>query len=325
MSPVEVDSVPAAKPPGILVTLVLLLAPGLPLVMALAWLVLQAPSPQRVWLEQLLIPSTVLVLVAGLAWHYHRHWRRPMHRMKALLKEIRAGRMPIESLGRVGGGLAAIVPEMQEMLRELRLQKKARAELEEEMSLRVAQRTSALERMVSSLKVQATIDPLTGLYNRRWLDKQLKSVIEQCRTQDLQVCGLMIDIDHFKQLNDTLGHAQGDHLLRALAQLIRCTVRSSDAAFRFGGDEFFVLMPGSSMEAARALARRLETLVQALTKPLAVAPKPRLSIGVACLADGEHDRPEKLIELADRSLYAAKTSRSSPTPAGPVQRVAARS
>ena len=288
-----------------------LLLAGLPVTLLLSWVVLDAPTPQRTWIQQVLIPLVSLMLVACLGIHYHRRWRRPMRQLRALLGEVRAGKQPIERLREVDGGMAPLVPQLQDLLRELRLQKQAHAELNEEMSLRVAQRTSAMERMISALKVQATIDPLTGLYNRRWLDKQLKSLMEQCRRDKLEVCALMIDVDHFKLLNDTLGHRQGDQLLRSLGQLIRCTMRGADAAFRYGGDEFLVLMPGSNLDSARALARRLETLVQSLTQPLAVNPKPRLSIGVGCLTDLGTHAAEQLIQLADRNLYSVKQSRPS--------------
>src|SRR5262249_27222215 len=149
-------------------------------------------------------------------------------------------------------------------------QQKGLAELEAEMSQRVAGRTDALERVIGSLRQQATRDPLTGLFNRRLLDQQLPELISQCRANALDLAILMIDVDHFKHLNDTLGHAAGDELLRSIAQIIRSSIREQDHAYRCGGDEFVIVMPDADSETAHSMAARVTSLVDGLSRTLKV-------------------------------------------------------
>ena len=113
---------------------------------------------------------------------------------------------------------------------------------------------------------------MTGLYNRRLLDQHLPPIIDRCRNTQTHLSLLMIDVDHFKKLNDTLGHAAGDEMLRDIAQIIRSTIRENDSAFRYGGDEFVVVLEGFDAEAGQALGDRLISLVDALRKPCASPP-----------------------------------------------------
>src|SRR6187200_1774560 len=99
---------------------------------------------------------------------------------------------------------------LQDLLREIRQQRCEIATLKDEMRQRVAQRTDALERTIGTLRHQATRDPLTGLFNRRFLDQYLPQVVQRSTSQGMDVAVLMCDLDHFKLLNDTLGHAAGD-------------------------------------------------------------------------------------------------------------------
>ena len=150
---------------------------------------------------------------------------------------------------------------------------------------------------------------MTGLYNRRLLDQHLPPIVDRCRVAKSHLSLLMIDVDHFKILNDTLGHAAGDDLLRDIAQIIRSTIREHDVAFRYGGDEFIVVLEGFDAEAGAALGDRLVSLVDALSQTLRVEPKPRLSIGVATIKDLAKATPTSLVEEADRLLYEEKRMR----------------
>jgi diguanylate cyclase (GGDEF)-like protein len=122
----------------------------------------------------------------------------------------------------------------------------------------------------------------------------------------------MMDLDHFKTLNDTLGHAAGDELLRSIAQIIRSTIRTTDHAFRWGGDEFAILCEATDATAARGLANRLTSLVDALAKTCRGVPvPPGLSIGMTTLDKGADPNPRSIIEAADRVLYEVKAARHS--------------
>ena len=181
--------------------------------------------------------------------------------------------------------------------------------MEREMSQRVAQRTDALERVVASLRHQASRDPLTGLHNRRMLDRHLPALVDRARRMGLGMAIVMLDLDHFKCLNDTLGHAAGDDFLRTVGQLIRSSMRSDDLAFRYGGDEFAVVLHDGGEEAARRLARRLTFLVDGVARSIRI-PKPLgISAGVALLSREGDTGAEGLLDAADRDLYRAKAVR----------------
>jgi diguanylate cyclase (GGDEF)-like protein len=271
-----------------------------------------AEFPQlREWGLQLAVIGGCLVLLLATAWRHERRWNRSARRLQEVLAEVRANRAPIEELEKVGGPLAAVAGEAAEIARELRRQKTVVGELNEELNQRVANRTTALERMLASVRHQAERDAMTGLYNRRMLDQHLPRVVKECIGQKLPLTVLMIDVDYFKPLNDTLGHAAGDELLRSIGQLIRSTVRDNDMAFRCGGDEFVIVMPGADTRSSEALQKRLESLIDALVKPLKVEKKPRLSIGRSGLADAADKSPEGLLKRADGALYQVKLGRKS--------------
>lgn len=279
---------------------------------ALAWLarllVVRDPVYGAWTLEVMLAIAAMMAGCWGVV-HRYRTWTVPMRSLQDLLAKAHAGEIPIEQLGEVEGGPRAIVPAIQELLREIRLQQAAIVSLEMEMRQRVANRTDALERTIGSLRQQATRDSLTGLFNRRFLDQYLDQSVQRHLKERKDLCLLMIDVDHFKVLNDTLGHAAGDDLLKAIGQLIRSAARGEDVGFRAGGDEFVVLLPDSNAEAGRALGDRLTSMVDALAKTLRVPKRPRLAVGMTTLKDCPERTPEALLQGADRSLYELKRER----------------
>lgn len=157
------------------------------------------------------------------------------------------------------------------------------------------------------LSEQAIRDRLTGLYNRRHLDDQLPVEFERARRKGQPVCLAMVDIDHFKHFNDDFGHEAGDEVLRAIGRYLRESLRRVDLVFRYGGEEFTVILSEADAAGARA---RLEAIREG-AKGLSVwyggekLPTPSLSVGVA-FSDAEHPDPESLIRAADRALYRAK-------------------
>ncbi|MHB0954283.1 MAG: PleD family two-component system response regulator [Allorhizobium sp.] len=156
----------------------------------------------------------------------------------------------------------------------------------------------------------AVTDGLTGLHNRRYLDSHLKILFNraQARGRPLSVC--ITDIDRFKQVNDSYGHDAGDDVLREFAARIRATVRGADLACRYGGEEFVVVMPDTSAEAAAVIAERLRGMIE--DRPFILRTSPATlhvtaSMGIATFAPGV-DTPEQLLKQADRALYQAKSS-----------------
>jgi diguanylate cyclase (GGDEF)-like protein len=157
-------------------------------------------------------------------------------------------------------------------------------------------------------------DALTGWHNRRYLQSRLFEELARCRRERTPLTCLMIDVDHFKSVNDRFGHLAGDEVLRQLAQCISAEVRGSDVSARYGGEEFVVLLPGTSATAGFVLAERIRAAVA--QEPFELAEVPArlpvtVSIGVAEHAPAleEHDLKvvgERLLALADVALYEAK-------------------
>ncbi len=156
------------------------------------------------------------------------------------------------------------------------------------------------------LKEQALRDPLTGLYNRYRLDEVLAREIARCSRSQLPLSVVLIDVDHFKRINDRLGHQVGDDVLRQLARRLQENTRASDWCFRYGGEEFLLVCPDTSIEEARGKADSLRSGLA--EHPLVCGKDPLLvtfSAGVACFPEHGTDQ-DSLIGSADEALYRAK-------------------
>jgi diguanylate cyclase (GGDEF)-like protein len=159
-------------------------------------------------------------------------------------------------------------------------------------------------RQKAQLERLATVDALTGLRNRRWLDDAFARHIVRATRTSQPASLLMIDIDHFKRLNDEHGHAAGDGVLRRVAQAFASSLRPVDLLARYGGEEFAVLLPGLDLQAAFAVAERLRQAVG--NERPTTWPPVTVSIGVASLRAGETFA--RLLTRADEALYRAKES-----------------
>ncbi|MET0106644.1 MAG: diguanylate cyclase [Sedimenticola sp.] len=148
----------------------------------------------------------------------------------------------------------------------------------------------------------ATIDPLTGLFNRRAFTERLQEQIRIAQRYDTPCSLIMFDLDHFKHINDTHGHDVGDQVLEKVASLVKQQLRESDYAARWGGEEFVVLCPNTSMQEAALLGERLrETIADNPIEPTGTI---TASFGVAVSSTG--DTPQRLLARADEQLYRAK-------------------
>jgi diguanylate cyclase (GGDEF)-like protein/PAS domain S-box-containing protein len=158
----------------------------------------------------------------------------------------------------------------------------------------------------SKLRSQAIHDSLTDLFNRRYLDETLERELARAAREGYPLCIIMMDIDHFKRMNDTHGHEAGDRVLKALAKTLVANNRRGDFACRFGGEEFVVVMPNIPMETAYRRAGELRATLNSLTVPYGGTDLMiTISMGIACYpANGENR--ESLMRAADRAMYAAK-------------------
>src|SRR3954452_8558694 len=155
---------------------------------------------------------------------------------------------------------------------------------------------------------QAVTDELTGLFNHRRFQEAIESEAERARRFDQEMGLVMLDIDNFKQVNDTYGHQQGDRVLAEVAHVLRERTREIDAPARYGGEELAVVLPQTDMEGAYNLAERVRTGIEELTLPLpdgSGTMKVTASLGVAALPTTAHDARE-LLAKADAALYQAK-------------------
>lgn len=161
-----------------------------------------------------------------------------------------------------------------------------------------------LEKKNATLESMATIDELTGLRNRHTLDARLKEEVERAARYHIPLSAIMLDIDHFKRINDTWGHQAGDVVLRRLADLTRAHVRQPDDLFRWGGEEFLVLAPHTGLEGAINLAEKLRLAVAAeLFQDIG---RVTASFGVAEWRIGEAS--ETWLRRVDQALYRAKNT-----------------
>jgi diguanylate cyclase (GGDEF)-like protein len=194
--------------------------------------------------------------------------------------------------------IAVIAHVLRQRVTTRELRARVRLEREQERSRALLAR---LERLSHE-------DPLTGLANRRRWDAELGSVCSEARASGATVGLVLVDVDHFKLINDRHGHAGGDAALCSVAELLRSRVRSGDLVARLGGDELAVLMPGADLARTVAVAEAVRAQAHELRLPGAGPGEVTLSIGVA-VATGERAFPLELTSCADAQLYRAKITR----------------
>ncbi|HIJ90620.1 MAG: GGDEF domain-containing protein [Desulfobulbaceae bacterium] len=158
--------------------------------------------------------------------------------------------------------------------------------------------------MYEDLFAQARRDMLTGLDNRRVFEERVGSMLETARRHDRPITVASMDLDHFKQINDNLGHAAGDDALRMVAKALTAMVRSSDLLVRMGGDEFVLVLPDTSLEPARLLAERLCTAIDGLD--LNAGDGSKLGVSIGLVQWNPEMSKDEWLQRADEVLYQAK-------------------
>ncbi len=161
--------------------------------------------------------------------------------------------------------------------------------------------------LCAQLEAVALSDALTGVHSRRWLQETLPRIIDRHRFNQQQLTIALVDVDHFKRVNDTYGHPTGDRVLVEIAQALRAKLRPSDFVARFGGEEFVVVLPNTTLAGARIAAERIREAVNAAvitTRQHGTLPSVSVSIGLGELHEGIDQ--SALLETADAALYRAK-------------------
>lgn len=189
------------------------------------------------------------------------------------------------------------------LVEELR---RVNAELEgrvKERTAQLEQRALELEKANQKISEMAYLDPLTGVANRRSLDETMAREIERVDRLGLPLTVILLDVDHFKSINDTFGHAMGDKVLQSIASKISDLIRPYDLIARYGGEEFLIMMPGVSIKDGGLAADRFRVAISAITIE-GISRRVTASFGVATLLPGHP--AYKLFERADTALYRAK-------------------
>jgi diguanylate cyclase (GGDEF)-like protein len=171
------------------------------------------------------------------------------------------------------------------------------------------QMTSTLKHFqrFSSVKTQAIYDVLTKVHNRRYFDEKLESETKNSFLNNTPLSLIIVDIDHFKQVNDTFGHTEGDKVLSKIASLLNHSVRKDDTVARYGGEEFAMILPGAKLEVTSIIAERIRGQVE--TTRFEVGQDQihlTISLGISNLPSHRARSKEELIKMADHALYEAK-------------------
>ena len=200
-----------------------------------------------------------------------------------------------------------LVHENQQLIASLSAKNQALLEMNRELEAKIHERTHELAEANARLAQLAVTDGLTGLYNHRHFHERLALEVERSHRSGLPLSLLMLDVDHFKQFNDSFGHPAGDEVLRQLARVLADTRRANDVVARYGGEEFAVILVDTAKFTAAKVAERVRARVYGHDFSEAAQRAGRLgvSIGVATFPDDGGDA-EALVRAADTALYAAK-------------------
>src|ERR1700722_7301134 len=158
---------------------------------------------------------------------------------------------------------------------------------------------------LKKIQLNAVTDPLTGLYNRRLFAESFEKELNRARRYGLPLGIVIVDLHRFKEVNDKYGHPRGDEVLRAAAATLQKALRTSDSAFRIGGDEFALLLPQTDAAQALALSRRIEIVFAEVLRPLQLSFSVTMDHGVADFPQ-DGDQSDQLIRVADERLYQLK-------------------
>ncbi|NOT00412.1 MAG: diguanylate cyclase [Phycisphaerales bacterium] len=254
--------------------------------------------------------STALVgmiaLIAGV-WHaIDQSAVRPIRSLITMTKNPPRDADAEVEMDLIGGDVGRLAHQIIKLVGESRNSRARLGQLKRTMDARVEYQTRQVQSMLKRAEREAWIDPLTKLGNRRLLDDRLDTLIADQRKRGEDLAMIAFDVDHFKKLNDTLGHAAGDELLRFMGELLRGSLRVSDIGLRLGGDEFAVILLGASIEEAAETADRLIKLFGQRASVIQTDPRPAISAGVASLKYHKIEDGAGLSAAADAGLYRAK-------------------
>lgn len=252
----------------------------------------------------LLATACATLLCLLLAWWGASLISRPLERLSAQARRIQDGDEGVELIVRgASAEVRRLSVALKGMAETLISRKNALALNNQQLEHKVAERTAELARSNEALQQLARHDALTGLPNRFATDERLAQEFTRYARTGLPYSLMVLDIDHFKRVNDNHGHAVGDQVLRHMAGVLRASLRASDFVGRTGGEEFLVLLPDTRLEAALSVAEKVRVAAEA--HPVAPVGSVTLSIGV-CEVASDQQTADEAVRLADKCLYRAK-------------------
>ena len=198
---------------------------------------------------------------------------------------------------------------IEEVILDTRKVEQSSSELTQQLE-KAKQEGNELRQKLEEAEREATRDVLTGLYNRKYFNKAIQALQDRYREEAAPFSVIMMDIDHFKKINDTFGHKVGDSVLEFIGQTMTGSVKGRDVPARYGGEEFIVLLPATPSEGACKLAESLREQISSKTLKIT---KTQTTIGVVTVSCGvaevrEDDTVDSIVDRADKALYLAKRS-----------------
>lgn len=244
------------------------------------------------------------LLFLALAWIVAARVSQPLARLTELARRVEGGESGVDfDVKAHSRELQVLSQALGSMAQTLTEQKAALLAANHELEDKVAERTAELSRLNAELQSLARTDALTGLANRMHANERLAGEFGRYRRTGTGYALLVMDIDHFKRVNDTWGHPAGDAVLRHVAAVLRATLRTTDFIGRIGGEEFLVILPATELEQAVSVAEKLRAAVEGA--PVEPVGRVTLSIGVHAPTPADADE-DKALHDADQRLYAAK-------------------
>jgi diguanylate cyclase (GGDEF)-like protein len=249
----------------------------------------------------------IALLMVPVGYEVVRYIVGPINRLSDAARTFAGGNLGTRVETKRRDEIGELTRSFNSMADELASSHNQLVKLNAELEDRVLQRTTELEKANEQLAEMAARDSLTGLFNRRYFGNLLTQVFAEATRYDTDLTCMMLDLDNFKKVNDSLGHQTGDRLLQLTANVIRETVRDSDVAVRYGGDEFVIMLPQTSLIDAQSFAERLLARFRVeLMRELPEAIVSSLSIGLASRGEHHPISAMDLVKLADEALYLAK-------------------
>ncbi|MCP4591920.1 MAG: diguanylate cyclase [bacterium] len=259
-----------------------------------------------VWLAAAVGMAGLAILLYWRRWLWLRYWS-PLHSLARAAATRQATGLSQWSAKREDA-LGHIARALEDLLGCTRQSEERATRLERTMDSRVEDQTRQINNMLQRAERAGWLDPLTGLGNRRLLEDRLEQVFEALQRRQSELSAVMLDLDNFKNLNDTMGHAAGDEMLRFLGDLLRGTLRPTDLGVRYGGDEFVLILPDTTPEEAATIVERLVRLYRQRASTLGVDPPVSISAGIASMRRDGAESGQHLLDLADRAQYNAKSA-----------------